>query len=270
MTDRLGRRQPDRPRAGRLRRPAVRRRPRLHRRARLRRLLAAGLRRRRGRRRGRPGCSRSPSRCPRAPTRSERRPARVRRAGLRRPLARRRRPRGRRRAGQPDRRRPDAAGAARTRRRTSSSWSTASAPSCCAATPTPRRSSPRCSTSRTPATAGVPSTTATSLTSLGTGLHARARTAWSGFTSRIPGTDTLLNALLWDKNVDPRRVAAAPDRVRPAGRRRASRSPWSTSASSARSGLTVAAHRGADYVGADRVGERIAAVVARVGRSDRR
>ena len=50
---RLGRRQPGRPRAGRLRRPAVRGRPRLHRRAGLRRLLAAGLGR--GRRPGRRG-----------------------------------------------------------------------------------------------------------------------------------------------------------------------------------------------------------------------
>ena len=57
---RLGRGQPDRPRARRLRRPRLRRRPRLHRRGRLRRLLAAGqLRRRRpGRRRRPPGLRR--------------------------------------------------------------------------------------------------------------------------------------------------------------------------------------------------------------------
>ena len=50
---RLGRREPGRPRAGRLQRPGVRRRPRLHRGARLRRLLAAGLGRGRRRRRRR-------------------------------------------------------------------------------------------------------------------------------------------------------------------------------------------------------------------------
>ena len=36
------------------------------------------------------------------------------------------------------------------------------------------------------------------------------------------------------------------------------------------SGLTVAAHRGAEFVGADRVGERIAAVVAASARAARR
>ena len=72
--DRLGRRQPPRPGARVLRRPAVRGRPRLHRRARLRRLLAAGLGggRRPGRRR-RPA-RRSPSRSRRAPTPADRCP----------------------------------------------------------------------------------------------------------------------------------------------------------------------------------------------------
>ena len=120
-----------------------------------------------------------------------------------------------------------------------------------------------------PATAGVPSTTATSLTSLGTGLTPGAH-GLVGFTSRIPGTDRLLNALPWDKAVDPRRVAAAPDRVRPAAGGRRDGDRRSTSASSARSGLTVASQRGAEYVGADRVGERIAAAVGGVGRTARR
>ena len=51
-------------------------------------------------------------------------------------------------------------------------------------------------------TAGVPSTTATSLTSLGTALPPGAH-GLVGFTSRIPGTDDLLNALAWSKSVDP-------------------------------------------------------------------
>src|SRR3954454_14913927 len=54
-----------------------------------------------------------------------------------------------------------------------------------------------------PGTAGVPSTTATSLTSLGTALPPGSH-GLVGFTSRIPGTDRLLNALSWDKNVDPK------------------------------------------------------------------
>ena len=50
--------------------------------------------------------------------------------------------------------------------------------------------------------AGVPSTTATSLTSLGTALTP-GQHGLVGYTSRVPGTDRLLNALLWDKQVDP-------------------------------------------------------------------
>ncbi len=109
-------------------------------------------------------------------------------------------------------------------------------------------------------TAGVPSTTATSLTSLGTGLPPGAH-GLVGFTSRIPGTDDLLNALTWNKAVDPlewqphptafSRLAGAGVRVTAVNKREFRAS-----------GLTVAAHRGADYVGADRVGERIAAVMA--------
>jgi hypothetical protein len=109
-------------------------------------------------------------------------------------------------------------------------------------------------------TAGVPSTTATSLTSFGTGLTPGAH-GLVGFTSRVPGTNNLLNALFWDKKIDPVEWQPHPTafaRLTAAGvtvtvvNKREFRS----------SGLTVAAHRGAEYVGADRVGERIAAVVA--------
>ena len=51
-------------------------------------------------------------------------------------------------------------------------------------------------------TAGVPSSTVTSLTSLGTALLPGTHGV-VGYTSRIPGTDRLLNALMWDKAVDP-------------------------------------------------------------------
>lgn len=112
----------------------------------------------------------------------------------------------------------------------------------------------------TPATAGVPSTTSTSLTSLGTGLSPGAH-GLVGFTTRIPGTNELHNALLWDNDVDPTEwqphtttfsaLQAAGVRVTVVNKREFNGS-----------GLTVAAHRGADYVGVDRVGERIAAVVA--------
>jgi hypothetical protein len=115
-----------------------------------------------------------------------------------------------------------------------------------------------------PGTAGVPSTTATSLTSLGTGLTP-GQHGLVGFTARIPGTDRLINHLFWDKEVDPfewqphatefDRLAAAGVRVTTVNKREFSGS-----------GLTVAAHRGADFVGADRVGERIAKVLDASGR----
>ena len=108
-------------------------------------------------------------------------------------------------------------------------------------------------------TAGVPSTTATSLTSLGTGLPPGAH-GLVGFTSRIPGTNRLLNALFWDKEVDPLEWQPNPTaftRLQQAGvavtvvNKRDFRG----------SGLTVASSRGGEYVGADRIGERIAAAV---------
>lgn len=54
-----------------------------------------------------------------------------------------------------------------------------------------------------PMTVGVPSTTATSLTSLGTGLPA-GQHGVVGYTSRVPGTDKRLNSLKWDQPIDPR------------------------------------------------------------------
>ncbi|CAN5230055.1 alkaline phosphatase family protein [soil metagenome] len=109
-------------------------------------------------------------------------------------------------------------------------------------------------------TAGVPSTTATSLTSFGTGL-APGQHGLVGYTSRIPGTNRLLNALQWPAEVDPtlwqpnrtafQDLAALGATVTVINRREY-----------VQSGLTVAAHRGADYLGADRVGERLAGAVA--------
>jgi hypothetical protein len=108
-------------------------------------------------------------------------------------------------------------------------------------------------------TAGVPSTTATSLTSLGTGLTPGTH-GLVGFTSRIPGTEKLLISLLWDKDVDPLEWQPHPTafaRMQDVGvavtivNKREFKG----------SGLTIASSRGGDYVGADRVGERIAAAV---------
>lgn len=115
-------------------------------------------------------------------------------------------------------------------------------------------------------TAGVPSTTATSLTSLGTALTP-GQHGLVGFTARIPGTDRLLNHLFgWDKSVDPLEWQPHPtafDRLAAAGVHVASVSKREFEGS----GLTIAAQRGAQFVGADKVGERLAAVLDSAGRS---
>jgi len=110
-----------------------------------------------------------------------------------------------------------------------------------------------------PGTAGVPSTTATSLTSFGTGLPPGAH-GLVGFTSRVPGTDRLLNALAWSKDVDP--LEWQPHR--PALQLLAEAGATVTVVNKrefAGTGLTVASQRGATYVGADKAGERIATAV---------
>lgn len=116
-----------------------------------------------------------------------------------------------------------------------------------------------------PATSGVPSTTAASLASLGTGLTPGEH-GLVGFTARIPGTDRLINHLTWDKGVDPlewqphetafERLMAHGVAVAAVNKREF-----------AGSGLTLAAHRGAEFIGADKVGERLAAVLSAAGRS---
>ena len=113
-------------------------------------------------------------------------------------------------------------------------------------------------------TAGVPSTTATSLTSLGTGL-APGSHGLVGYTARIPGTDRLLNHLMWDTSVDPLEWQPHPT----AFSRLSSAGVHVTSVNKRDfhgSGLTIASQRGATYVGADRVGERIAAAVTASGK----
>lgn len=114
---------------------------------------------------------------------------------------------------------------------------------------------------REPGVAGVPSTTATSLTSLGTALSP-GQHGLVGFTSRIPGTEKLLNALFWDKQlVDPLEWQPNPSafaRLRSVG-------VSATVVSKQEfmdSGLTMSGFRGADFVEGDKIGERIAAAVA--------
>ncbi len=115
---------------------------------------------------------------------------------------------------------------------------------------------------RAPLTATVPSTTATSLTSLGTALPPGAHGV-AGFVTRVPETGELLNALFWDRDVDPLQWQPHPtafERLEAAG----VATTVVSKGEFAGSGLTRCAHRGAAYVGADDVAERVAGAVAAV------
>ena len=110
-----------------------------------------------------------------------------------------------------------------------------------------------------PAASGIPSTTVTSLTSLGTGLTASLHGV-VGYTSRIPGTDRLLNALDWDKDVEPEEWQPLPtafEKLVNAGIAASVVGPRAY----ASSGLTRVSQRGATYLAADRFGERLAHTV---------
>ncbi|MGH3483326.1 MAG: alkaline phosphatase family protein [Nocardioidaceae bacterium] len=111
---------------------------------------------------------------------------------------------------------------------------------------------------RSPLTCGVPSTTASSLTSLGTGL-APGEHGVVGYTSRIPGTNRLLNALKWDDEVDPRVWQPQPtlfELLAVGGVRVAAANKGAFQGT----GLTVCSQRGADFHVADTAWERLAVV----------
>ncbi|CAN5852083.1 alkaline phosphatase family protein [soil metagenome] len=111
---------------------------------------------------------------------------------------------------------------------------------------------------RPPMTACVPSTTASSITSLGTGLPP-GRHGVVGYTARIPGTGALLNALTWDAAVDPTQWQPHPTVF---GRMRAFGAAATVVSRSTfvGSGLTRISQRGADYVEANSAWERIGCV----------
>jgi len=111
-----------------------------------------------------------------------------------------------------------------------------------------------------PAISELPSTTVTSLTSLGTALPPSSH-GMVGYTCRIPGTDRLLNALVWDKDVVPEEWQPLPTAFE-----RLARKHVAVSVVGARdyaiSGLTGVSQRGAVYLSADRFGERLAHAVS--------
>ncbi|WP_309222193.1 alkaline phosphatase family protein [Aeromicrobium sp. S22] len=106
---------------------------------------------------------------------------------------------------------------------------------------------------------GVPSTTVTSLTSLGTGLRP-GQHGMVGYTSRVPETGRRINALKWDQPIDPRDWQPYPtvlQRLQEAG----------ISASSVNdakfegTGLTVCSQRGVPFHGINSVYERLDVVL---------
>lgn len=110
-----------------------------------------------------------------------------------------------------------------------------------------------------PMTCGVPSTTATSLTSLGTGLT-MGEHGVVGYTSRIPGSDKRLNALLWDQDVDPLKWQPNPTVLEVMSERGVAAAVINTSRF-ATSGLTRCSQRGVPFYGVDSVWERLDAVL---------
>jgi hypothetical protein len=106
---------------------------------------------------------------------------------------------------------------------------------------------------------GVPSTTATSLTSLGTGLRG-GQHGVVGYTSRVPATGRRMNSLKWDQGMDPTVWQPYPtvlQRLQDAG----------VSASAVNdakfegTGLTVCSQRGVPFHGINSVYERLDVVV---------
>lgn len=111
-----------------------------------------------------------------------------------------------------------------------------------------------------PLTAGFPATTVTSLSSLGTGLPP-GQHGMLGYQVVVPGTGRLLNALRWDKRVDPiswQPASTIFERAAAAGV-----APFRIAQGSFRdSGLSTAVMRGAIYRSADTLGALAAAAAA--------
>ena len=118
-----------------------------------------------------------------------------------------------------------------------------------------------------PLTAGCPSTTVTSLASLGTGLPPAAH-GMLGYQVAVPGEERLLNGLHWPDDIDPAAWQPRPtifERAAAAGV-----TPVHVSRGAFRkSGLTTAALRGAGYRSADSLGALAALTADALGESER-
>jgi hypothetical protein len=122
-------------------------------------------------------------------------------------------------------------------------------------------------TTARPLSAGFPATTVTSLSSLGTG-RPPGQHGMLGYQVAVPGQHKLLNALRWDRKVDP--VAWQPgstifERAVKAGIAACRVAPGAFRGT----GLSVAAMRGADYRVADSLGALVAQSAVALKESDR-
>ncbi|AXT84808.1 alkaline phosphatase family protein [Aeromicrobium sp. A1-2] len=106
---------------------------------------------------------------------------------------------------------------------------------------------------------GVPSTTATSLTSLGTGVQAGSH-GIVGYTSRVPGSGQRLNSLKWDQPIDPVIWQPHPtvlEQLQAAGVAASS----VNDAKFVGTGLTLCSQRGVPFHGINSVWERLDVVL---------
>jgi hypothetical protein len=115
-------------------------------------------------------------------------------------------------------------------------------------------------------TTGFPSTTPTSLVTLGTGT-APGGHGILGFRVNVPGTDRVLTHIEWRRDPDPRRWQPVPTQFELAaaagiGTVVVSRPEFEGS------GLTIAANRGAAYAGAADLAKLAAGMLAALGRGD--
>ncbi len=121
-----------------------------------------------------------------------------------------------------------------------------------------------------PITAGVPSTTVTSLTSLGTGLPP-GQHGMVGYTSRVPSTGEILNALTWESDLVARAFQPKPTFFEQAVQAGVSVSSVALGRF-AGTGLTEAGLRGAEFIAFDNEKAedlRIELIVEAAGRGER-
>lgn len=106
---------------------------------------------------------------------------------------------------------------------------------------------------------GVPSTTATSLTSLGTGVRP-GRHGVVGYTCRVPETGARLNSLKWDQPIDPAQWQPVPTVLQQMLEGGVAASSVNQ-AKFANTGLTLCSQRGVPFHGVESTHERLDVVL---------